>query len=52
MATVGLLREGVSAQAEHKKIERVATCLIALASFLEMLAPAIRKWVSWLKEKK
>jgi hypothetical protein len=52
MATVGLLREGVSAQAEYKKIERVVTCLIALASFLEMLAPAVRKWATWLKEKK
>lgn len=52
MATVDLLREGVNAQPEHKRTERVVTCLIALAIFLEMLAPAIRKWATWLKGKK
>lgn len=52
MATVGLLRENVGTQRERGTNELVANCLIALASFLEMLAPAIRKWAAWLKEKK
>lgn len=49
-ATVGLLRENIGTQSERSKIERVAHCLIALASFLEMLAPAIRRWAAKLKE--
>jgi hypothetical protein len=50
MATVGLLRENIGTQCERNKVERIAHCLIALANFLEMLAPAIRRWAAKLKE--
>jgi hypothetical protein len=49
-ATVGLLREGVDMVRERVPHILIAQCLRAVAMFLEMLAPAMRKWADILEE--
>jgi hypothetical protein len=48
LVTTNLLRESISMRAEQDSNQFVASCLIALAVFLEMLCPSLRAWASRL----
>jgi hypothetical protein len=48
--TEQLLREGLNPHFEPNKIVRISLILTALAVFIEMLAPALRRWAKSLME--